>query len=115
MPKMTKSEFEEYFKREVLPAVEDRYERDGIPDKPARREEWNNTVDFFIKDGQLPESAGNWAHPRWLETLRVSPLPNPAPAVTIGQVLVALGLTGIAAATIAAGIRLGRHDYRPAA
>ena len=70
MAKMTKSEFEEYFRQEVLPHVVERYEQDGIPDKPARREAWNDTVDAYIRDRSLPEAAGNWSHPRWLETLR---------------------------------------------
>lgn len=69
---MTKSQFEEHFREEVLPHVVARYEQDGIPDKPARRETWNDTVDAYIRDRQLPESAGNWSHPRWLETWRPS-------------------------------------------
>ncbi len=70
-PTMSKREFEAFFKSEVLPAVAARYERDGIPDKPARREEWNNTVDAFIRSGELHESAENWSHPKWLETAKV--------------------------------------------
>ena len=70
MPKLTKKQFEEHFRDEVLPHVIERYEQDGIPDKPARREAWNDTVDAYIKDRQLPEAAGNWSHPRWLETHR---------------------------------------------
>lgn len=66
--KMTKRQFEEHFEAEVLPFVARRYEQDGVPDKPARREAWNDTVDAYIRDGRLPESAGNWTHPRWLET-----------------------------------------------
>ena len=42
--------------------------RKTVPDRPARREAWNNTIDFYIKDGMLPSSAANWAHPKWLET-----------------------------------------------
>ena len=67
---MTKAEFERYFKSEILPLVAERYEQDGIPDKPARREAWNDTVDAYIQDGILPQSAGDWSHPRWLETLK---------------------------------------------
>jgi hypothetical protein len=70
MPKMTKRQFEELFREEVLPSLVERYEQDDIPDKPARREAWNNTVDAYIRDGALPEAAGNWTHPRWLETWR---------------------------------------------
>jgi hypothetical protein len=67
MPRMTKRQFEEMFREEVLPHLAAR-ERSGSPDKPARREAWNNTVDVYIRDGTLPEAAGNWSHPRWLET-----------------------------------------------
>ena len=42
---------------------------------------------------------------------RLLGLPNPAPEVTLGQALVALGLTGIATATIVAGVRMGRGQY----
>lgn len=70
MPKLTKRQFEEMFREDVLPHVIDRYEQDGIPDRPARREAWNNTVDAYIRDRQLPEAAGNWSHPRWLDTWR---------------------------------------------
>lgn len=67
---MTKRQFEEMFRDEVLPYVVERYEQDGIPDKPARSEAWNNTVDAYIRDRLLPEAAGNWTHPRWLDTWR---------------------------------------------
>jgi hypothetical protein len=70
MAKLTKTQFEDLFREEVLPYVIDRYEQDGIPDKPARREAWNDTVDAYIRDRMLPEAAGNWSHPRWLETYR---------------------------------------------
>jgi hypothetical protein len=68
---MTKRQFEEMFREEVLPYLVER-EREGFPDKPARREAWNNTIDAYIRDRSLPEAAGNWAHPRWLETWRPS-------------------------------------------
>jgi len=70
--KMTKKQFEQHFRDEVLPAVARKYERDGIPDRPARREAWNDEVDYHIREGLLPESAGDWDHPRWLETAKVS-------------------------------------------
>jgi len=66
--KMTKRDFEAMFKEDAIPMIIEHYEQDGIPDKPARREAWNNTVDAYISDGLLPESAENWSHPRWLET-----------------------------------------------
>jgi len=68
---MSKKDFESYFREEVLPYIAQQYEQDGVPDKPARREAWNDTVDAFIQDRQLPKSAENWAHPRWLETAKV--------------------------------------------
>ena len=71
MPRMTKRQFEELFRAELLPHLAKR-ERSGFPDKPGRREAWNNTIDAYIKDGTLPEAAGNWSHPRWLETARSS-------------------------------------------
>lgn len=64
---MTKREFELYFQEHVLPSVISRYEQDGIPDRPARREAWNNSLDAMIQDGQLSRRAENWGHPRWLE------------------------------------------------
>ena len=70
MAKLTKKQFEDVFREEVLPYVVERYERDGVPDKPARREAWNEAVDAYMRDRRLPEAAGNWGHPRWLETYR---------------------------------------------
>ena len=67
MARMTKSKFEAMFREDVLPHVAAK-ERSGFPDKPARREAWNNTIDSYIRDRVLPEAAGNWSHPRWLET-----------------------------------------------
>lgn len=60
---MNKSEFEIFFEEYHLPIIKEKYEKDGIPDIPARREEWNNTIDFMIKDNLLDESAGEWACP----------------------------------------------------
>lgn len=60
---MTKKEVVRLFNTEILPAVRARYEQDGIPDWPARREEWNNYVDSLIKDGQVPRSADGWSGP----------------------------------------------------
>jgi hypothetical protein len=65
MPTMTKRQFEEMFREEVLPHVIERY---GTRDRPARREAWNDTVDAYIRERVLPEAAGNWTHPSWLET-----------------------------------------------
>ena len=69
MPRMTKRQFEELFRAEVLPHLA-KSEQSGFPDKPGRRAAWNNTIDAYIKDGTLPEAAGNWSHPHWLETVQ---------------------------------------------
>ena len=67
---MTKRQFEEMFREEILPHLVEHEQQRGsrFPDKPGRREAWNNTVDSYIRDRQLPASAGDWGHPRWLET-----------------------------------------------
>jgi hypothetical protein len=76
--KMTKRDFEAMFKRDVIPQIIEAYEQRGVPDRPARREAWNNTVDAYIRAGLLTESAGDWSHPSWLETYRPrSPAQNP--------------------------------------
>jgi len=38
---------------EALPFVKKQYERDGVPDMPARRESWNNWSDMLCKDGVI--------------------------------------------------------------
>jgi hypothetical protein len=43
------------YETEVLPMVKAIYEQDGIPDIPARREAWNDEMDAWIKDGEMPE------------------------------------------------------------
>jgi len=65
---MTKRQFEEMFREEVLPLLAKSERRSGFPDKPGRREAWNNTIDAYIRNRTLPESAGDWSHPRWLDT-----------------------------------------------
>lgn len=64
---MNKQQFTEFFQREVMPALRAQFEADGVPDYPARSEEWNNLVDMFIKDGKLPEHAGDWAKPAFVD------------------------------------------------
>lgn len=73
MSHMTKKQFEALFKEHAIPQVIQKYEQDGVPDRPARREAWNDTVDAYIKDGKLSERAADWSHPRWLETYRPNP------------------------------------------
>ena len=48
---MTQTEFDKYFKEEILFHVARKYESDGIPDRPARREAYNNETDYFCKAG----------------------------------------------------------------
>ena len=66
---MTKLEFDKYFKMEILPIIADKYEKDGIPEKPARREAYNNETDYLCKDGQITEKQYNeWCITDSLET-----------------------------------------------
>ena len=60
---MNRKQFESYFRREILPAVREVYEQDGVPDKIARREEWITHIDGMEKDGLLPERARDWVCP----------------------------------------------------
>jgi len=52
---MTQSEFNKYFKEEVLFHIARKYETDGIPDRPASREAYNNETDYFCKNGIITE------------------------------------------------------------
>ena len=45
----------ETFTHTALPAVKAKYEQDGQPDIPARREEWNNHVDYLNKSGRISD------------------------------------------------------------
>jgi len=61
---MTKKRFlEEVWEARCLPAIKARYEQDGVPDYDARCQNWNDTVDFYVRDGTLPPNAGEWRHP----------------------------------------------------
>jgi len=54
----------ETFTLEILPMVQEAYERDGLPDWPARREAWNNWTDHLACDGQISDwQVMNWGHP----------------------------------------------------
>src|SRR5690606_13212771 len=68
---MTKAQFTEYVTDEILPLIAERYEQDGVADRPARREAWNDIVDSMVEDRQLPRKALSWAIPDRLETKRV--------------------------------------------
>lgn len=68
---MTKKDFAAMFRSEIMPMVRDQEkEWGGGVDGPLRRETWNNMVDSYMQDGVLPRSAGDWAHPSWLEPKR---------------------------------------------
>ena len=43
------------FKEHVLPYVIEHYEQDGIIDKPARCEAFNDYTDVLCKDGEISE------------------------------------------------------------
>lgn len=68
---MSKSDFIEYFKSNILPSIAKRFEKNGTPDKPARREAWNDAIDGLIKDGKISKIAGDWTIPRELETKKL--------------------------------------------
>ena len=54
----------EQFTEMILPMVQARYERDGIPDMPARREAWCNYVDALHSGKVISDwQANNWGHP----------------------------------------------------
>jgi len=66
---MTKKEFERMFEDEIMPMImESELRGSGRIDKPGRRQAWNDTIDAYIKDGTLPERAGDWSKPKWLLT-----------------------------------------------
>ena len=66
---MTLEDFNEEFKRIDLHSIAKEYEQDGVPDKPARREAYNNKIDSYCKEGIITEKDGdNWCIPSSLET-----------------------------------------------
>tara|TARA_R100001377_G_scaffold51547_1_gene30142 strand:- start:2603 stop:2818 length:216 start_codon:yes stop_codon:yes gene_type:complete len=68
---MTQKEFNNYFKMEVLPLIAKQYETDGIPDRPARRGEYNNTLDYFHRGNQITDNQANtWSISDSLETTK---------------------------------------------
>ena len=57
-----------------LPYIRDTYEKDGIIDKPARRESFNNYVDFLAQDNHInEEQANNICLPDELEEIYYPP------------------------------------------
>lgn len=66
---MTKQEFDQEFKMHDLEYIAQQYEKDGIPDKPARREAYNNKVDAYQREGLITEKQANkWCITDSLET-----------------------------------------------
>jgi len=47
------------FVEHELPYVQKQYEQDGIIDKPARREAFNNYVDYLLSDGFISQRLAN--------------------------------------------------------
>ena len=60
---MTNQEFNNYFKMEILPLIAKQYEQDGIPDKPARREEYNNLMDDYQSRSNKRGGCERMVHP----------------------------------------------------
>jgi hypothetical protein len=54
---MTRKEFNQYFKTNIETLI-------PANDKPRLRQAWNDTIDIMCKDGELPERARDWSHPR---------------------------------------------------
>ena len=49
----------ELWKENVLPSVREEFEKDGVPDRPARRESFNNYTDALCKDEKISEEMFN--------------------------------------------------------
>lgn len=59
MKTLSKKHIDSEFISHILPSIKNRYEINGIKDKPARREAYNNFIDSLQKDGQITESQAN--------------------------------------------------------
>mgnify|MGYP005820667385 FL=1 len=58
----------EYFNSTILPSIRQQYEQDGIPDIPARSEEWNNWTDSLCKSDIISDwQYANWSQPKTCE------------------------------------------------
>lgn len=65
----TQSQFDREFKMDDLHVIAKQYESDGIPDRPARREAYNNKMDAYHRDGLIDDEAvNNWCISDSLET-----------------------------------------------
>jgi len=66
---MTKQQFDQEFKMNDLHEIAKQYERYGVPDRPARREAYNNKVNAYQKEGLITEDDANeWCITDSLET-----------------------------------------------
>lgn len=64
MHRLTKYEVECNFKTYVMPVVRAQYERDGIPNYPARSKAWNDYIDSLCKEGSITvRQYENWNAP----------------------------------------------------
>jgi hypothetical protein len=46
--------FDEWEKK-ILPSAREAFEQDGVPDKPARRESFNNFIDCLAENGEISQ------------------------------------------------------------
>lgn len=61
-------DFIAWFRENVLPYVREQEQqypdsRGRTLDVPMRREEWNNTIDHLVREGELPRRAEDWSAP----------------------------------------------------
>lgn len=59
MKTLNKSQVDNSFINFILPEVKNRFEQDGIKDKPARCEAYNNYIDTLQKAGEITENQAN--------------------------------------------------------
>lgn len=59
MKALNKSQVDSSFINFILPEVKQRFEQDGIKDKPARSEAYNNYIDTLQKAGEITEKQAN--------------------------------------------------------
>ena len=63
---LTKKIVENSFKSEILPAIKERYESNGIKDFPARSEAWGVYTDSLCKNGEISTNQyNNWVYPKF--------------------------------------------------
>lgn len=61
---LTKEQVMQLFRADVLPGIKRQYEKDGVPDKPARAEAWNNFTDMLREEGYISAKAyDTWTCP----------------------------------------------------